>query len=112
MTHNLEKIRIKCAELVGWKQIHSGHWCRDIREGVLWELPNYPVSADAALELVAWMARPENGGWSILASNVTGKQFFSFVSTNAAAHTASADTLPLAICLAFLKANNINPETL
>ena len=71
-------------------------------------------SADAALQLVGWMRKPENGGWDTQCSQwsrgkgwrVTfakgeGKTYVGFIGT--------ADTFALAICLAFLKANNIEP---
>ena len=118
MTHNLEKIRIKCAELVGYD--------KQCREVIWWnpklgnyfdfdELPNYPASADAALELVAWMARPENGGYVLRADNIHGEwrvETWTTANTPYREVKVISETFPLAICLAFLKANNINPETL
>jgi len=117
---NLSAIRIKCAELVGWTEIRQG--TSDLigtsTDGrIAWQLPNYPESDADALQLVEWMSKPENGGWDTQCSQwsrskgwrVTfakgeGKTYVGFIGT--------ADTFALAICLAFLKANNIEPETL
>lgn len=77
------------------------------------DVPNYPESADAALELVAWMAKPENGEWWPDASHNYPDREWSFALTYGTdvCHGV-ADTFPLAVCLAFMKANNIDPETL
>jgi len=125
---NLDAIRIKCAELVGWRRADLNHELRTFhyvfnKKYVLhsagdicdW-LPNYPESADAALQLVEWMSKPENGGW-ILESNFNGREWSAQLieiidgKTN---HwiTKFANTFALAICLAFLKANNIEPDLL
>jgi len=123
---NLAAIRIKCAEIAGWKMLAHSEWMwrsgpddilpTGIREGYTKVIPDYPESADAALQLVEWMSKPENGGW-ILESNFNGREWSAQLieiidgKTN---HwiTKFANTFALAICLAFLKANNIKPETL
>ena len=121
MNYDLSKIRIKCAELVGYDKQY-------IYEGALWhikyphptdetdcvEVPAFTESADAALELVAWMAKPENGGFGFSANRLQkdGRWEVFFEHASWDAHFAQADTFQLAVCLAFLKANNINPETL
>jgi len=117
---NLSAIRIKCAEIVGWTYIEQLAFT-GIPKGSRGNadarvIPNYPESADAALQLVEWMSKPENGGW-ILESNFNGREWSAQLieiidgKTN---HwiTKFANTFALAICLAFLKANNIEPETL
>jgi len=85
-----------------------------IREGYTKVIPNYPNSADAALQLVEWMSQPENGGWgfSSTRSQKDGSWEVFFEHASWDAHCSDADTLPLAISLAFLKANNIDPEAL
>lgn len=120
MNYDLSKIRIKCAEIVGSE---DAHWeCQKCEEThavdrcllpVIWkEVPNYPESADAALELVEWMSKPENGGRSFYCDRLNDRSWnMSFCGLKKQGN-ALADTLPLAICLAFLKANNIEPETL
>jgi ABC-type Fe3+ transport system substrate-binding protein len=115
---NTESIRKKCAEIVGWT-IHpkdrfivippkSPHSVQPLST-----IPNYPESADAALQLVEWMAKPENGAYLWFADSVTNRPKYtvSFISRKNATQ-ATADTFPLALCLAFLKANGINPEAL
>lgn len=44
---------ITIAEFEGWKQISSGQWCKDIKEGVTWSLPPYLTSRDAICGAVA-----------------------------------------------------------
>ena len=124
MNYDLSKIRIKCAEIVGFKMLAPSDWVwrsgpydilpTAIREGYTKVIPNYPESADAALELVEWMAKPENGEFEYRASNdnwTPNRHHFQFVNDEKS-FDVFADTFPLAVCLAFLKANNINPETL
>lgn len=122
MNYDLSKIRIKCAEIVGWAILYCKYhntktWHSPF--GICGEgtsecvPPNVTESADAALELVAWMAKPENGGWWPTATHEfpNRKWLFTFSCTETDAH-GEADTFALALCLAFLKANNINPEML
>ena len=129
---HLPAIRIKCAEIVGRNCRYFCHSCKTqvnpdtvtsggyhssgtcfgkVEDGVL----PFTESADAALELVAWMAKPENGGFKTTmrhnekwwAGFHKGDQ--SWIGDN---NYHCATTLPLAICLAFLRANGLNPETL
>jgi len=111
---NLAAIRIKCAEIVGWTYIeqlaftgipNGSRGNADARV-----IPAFTESADAALQLVEWMSKPENGGWKFYADKYEELWAVGFESDSLA--TAAANTLPLAICLAFLRANNIDPETL
>lgn len=116
MNHDLTKIRIKCAEVLGYKNVRDpigpsgqcGTWWGDDSKGRAQQIPDYPESADAALQLVEWMDKKGN---CCRSSNAGHCWWFQFSCDNSV-HTAEADTLPLAICLAFLKANGINPETL
>jgi ABC-type glycerol-3-phosphate transport system substrate-binding protein len=114
---NLSAIRIKCAEIVGWTYIEqlaftgipkASRGNADARV-----IPNYPESADAALQLVEWMSKPENGAyfWSADYFTNSPKYTAAFISQKKAFQM-TADTFDLAVCLAFLKANNIEPETL
>lgn len=149
MTYDLSKIKIKCAEIVGWTgpfgMFGPSGKCAIISLGETLHgtppedkgkadndchylpVPNYPESSDAALELVAWMAKPENGKhtWSAGTSNQHGVPCIAFTFRREIMHTdpnvqpfqnlhftGYADTFQLAVCLAFLKANNIDPETL
>lgn len=122
MNYDLSKIRIKCAEIVGWAILYCKYhntktWHSPF--GICGEgtsecvLPNVTESADAALQLAAWMAKPENGACLWFADSVTNRPKYtvSFISRKNATQ-ATADTFPLALCLAFLKANGINPEAL
>jgi hypothetical protein len=121
MTYDLDKIRIKCAELVGWTEIGSnGYGFNPIPRYLLPgeklrakdPLPNFPVSADAALQLVEWMAKPENGGYNYRACDTAVfTHGFGFVNDEHS-FEATAPTLPLAICLAFLRVNKVNLEDL
>lgn len=117
MNCDLSKIRIKCAEIVGWTYIEQLAFT-GIPKGSRGNadarvIPNYPESADAALELVAWMAKPENGEcWPDASHNYPDRQWsFAFTHGTEVCHGV-ADTFHLAVCLAFLRANNIEPETL
>jgi len=114
-TMNLAAIRIKCAEIVGWRDAGDGYWWTP-SAAAQWreqDLPNYPESAAAAIQLVKWMSKR---GW-ILESNFNGREWsVSMIEIlDGKANrwiTKFADTLALAVSLAFLKANNIEPETL
>jgi hypothetical protein len=117
---NLAAIRIKCAELVGWKHVEEGYgWeptcTRDKTtsgEGMR-NLPAFTESADAALQLVEWMSKPENGGWKCGRVMKKPREHFAIFHKRISKKTdrkASADTFALAVCLAFLKANNIDPK--
>ena len=114
---NLSAIRIKCAEIVGWTYIEQLAFT-GIPKGSRGNadarvIPNYPESADAALQLVEWMSKPENGAyfWSADYFTNSPKYTAAFISQKKAFQM-TADTFDLAVCLAFLKANNIEPETL
>jgi ABC-type glycerol-3-phosphate transport system substrate-binding protein len=114
---NLSAIRIKCAEIVGWTYIEQLAFT-GIPKGSRGNadarvIPNYPESADAALQLVEWMSKPENGAyfWSADYFTNSPKYTAAFISQKKAFQM-TADTFALAVCLAFLKANNIEPETL
>ena len=122
---NLAAIRIKCAEIAGWKMLAHSEWMwrsgpddilpTGIREGYTKVIPDYPESADAALQLVEWM---EKKGWEVMADNFNlkgqkkPKWHLSFRKVDCPIANADAETFQLAACLAFLKANNIKPETL
>jgi hypothetical protein len=115
---NLSAIRIKCAEIVGWTYIEQLAFT-GIPKGSRGNadarvIPNYPESADAALQLVEWMSKPENGGFgfSTTRSQKDGSWEVFFEHASWDAHCADAETFQLAVCLAFLKANNIEPKTL
>ena len=127
---NLTAIRIKCAEIVGWKFVENpvtrigGYWETGTPGRVGYkrgdwgskelgiDLPDYPESADAALELVEWMSKPENGGWTVVIDNNTRYWTVFIHSCGRKNHSDFSNTFPLAVCLAFLRANNIDPETL
>lgn len=120
MNYDLSKIRIKCNEIRGHEISHENKpgymtpWFEGIGFGEDEEpIPNVTESADAALQLVEWMAKPENGAYLWFADSVTNRPKYtvSFISRKNATQ-ATADTFPLALCLAFLKANGINPEAL
>ena len=121
---NLNAIRIKCAELMGW-QIHpkdrfvvippnSPHSVQPLST-----IPPYTDSADAALELVNWMTdkarksveltRSPDNRWVICVRNAVLNGPCPF--DRRTQHLA-ADTLPIAVCLAILHVNNTNPEEL
>jgi hypothetical protein len=113
---NLSAIRIKCAEIVGWTYIEQLAFT-GIPKGSRGNadarvIPNYPESADAALQLVEWMSKPENGGWWVAQDNIVKGTWRVAFQNAEELFDGFANTLPLAICLAFLKANNIEPETL
>ena len=124
MNYNLSKIRIKCAEIVGWKKVplpKVQNWGEDAGPDKQWwyehQLPRFTESADAALELVAWMSKPENGGWDTQCSQWSrGKEWrVTFAKGEGKTYIGSigtADTFQLALCLAFLRANGIDLETL
>ena len=48
-----EQKQIAIAEFEGWKQISSGQWCKNIKDGVIWSLPPYLTSRDAICGAVA-----------------------------------------------------------
>lgn len=131
---NTESIRKKCAEIVGWTWQENtvthigGYW--ECRTGKNYErgdwgskelgidLPDYPESVDAALELVAWMAKPENGWWFVeINSDLSMAEHdqtweVALMRMGEKQVYGNSNSFALAICLAFLKANNIDPETL
>jgi len=119
-TMTLAAIRVKCAELVGWHKHDCGDpLCWKLGTGIMGitrsihDLPSFTESADAALQLVEWMSKPENGAyfWSADYFTNSPKYTAAFISQKKAFQM-TADTFALAVCLAFLKANNIEPETL
>jgi len=115
---NLHAIRVKCAELMGW-QVHPNYRFLVIPPNSphsvqpLYTIPLYTTAADDALELVNWMidkarrivelTRSPDNRWVICVRNA---------GSNERSQYFAADTLPIAICLAFLHVNNINPEDL
>jgi hypothetical protein len=110
---NLPAIRKKCAELVGWTEIRQG--TSDLigtsTDGrIAWQLPNYPESADAALQLVEWME--DKCSVDVNFRHDVTVTFWDFANESLKVVEARADTFALAVCLVFLKANNIEPETL
>ena len=113
---NITAIRIKCAEIVGWTYIEQLAFT-GIPKGSRGNadarvIPAFTESADAALELVEWMAKPENGERTVVIDNNT-RYWTAFIhSCGRKNHSDFSNTFPLAVCLAFLRANNIDPETL
>jgi hypothetical protein len=73
-------------------------------------VPNYPESADAALQLVEWMRKKE--WWPSMSEGADGWKAAFIHHGDWLRIEATADTFQLAVCLAFLKANNIEPKTL
>jgi len=113
---NLSAIRIKCAEIVGWTYIEQLAFT-GIPKGSRGNadarvIPNYPESADAALQLVEWMGKSENGGWRVTLFRAAEWSVVFYTDQEGREFAGTESTLPLAISLAFLKANNIKPETL
>jgi hypothetical protein len=73
-------------------------------------VPNFPESADAALQLVEWMK--DKCSVDVNFRHDVTVTFWDFANESLKVVGARADTFALAVCLAFLKANNINPEAL
>lgn len=114
---HLSKIRIKCAEIVGWKKVPLSRLrrlCEDAGLDKQWwyehQLPRFTESANAALKLVEWMS--DKMGKHVELTRTPNLRWIICVSNNGPALHFAADTFPLAVCLCFLKANNIDPETL
>lgn len=105
-----DQIRVMIAEAVGWVKVRE-HWRKG--DDVVFlnhscnhqQLPDYPTDANAVLTLCAWM---KTQGWVWRANNdeTHSEVCFQFVNDEFAFES-SADTLPLAICKAFLIANNL-----
>lgn len=108
-----EQIRAMCAEAMGWMRIEKtdiGFIGENPDENTRW-LPDYPIDANAALTLCAWMA-DKNWWWE------TGNQWISETEQNAYCELVPkhgdsrptrtrADTFAIAICRAFLIANHL-----
>ena len=114
---NTESIRKKCAEIVGWHKHDCGApLCWKFGTGIMGitrsihDLPNYPESADAALELVEWMNKKRAITTIEISGSICKVKLRTAETSQVFAE--QAETLPLAVCLSFLKANGINPETL
>lgn len=114
MNYELSKIRIKCAEIVGWTYIEQLAFT-GIPKGSRGNadarvIPAFTESADAALGLVAWL---EKQGWDVHVFFEGGNCSIELLSHSQIPIISSeGKTFPLVACLAFLKANNIDPETL
>ena len=109
---NFAAIRIKCIEIVGWKKQPIGWYRLGDTEHREYKdnLPNYPESSAAALQLVEWMA--DKMGKHVELTRTPNLRWIICVTNNGPVLHFAADTFSLAVCLAFLKANNIEPETL
>lgn len=127
----LDRVRIACAEAVGAKYWASGKYVMLMmdkpanplfREVAGFEegkeprlhIPRYTTSANAALELVA--ALWKEADLSFVCGNALGIwdatfQRYDREKDHLIQFTAEAETLPLAICLAFLRARNIPVPT-
>lgn len=111
---NLAAIRIKCAELVGWTYIEQLAFT-GIPKGSRGNadarvIPNYPQSAATALQLVEWMA--DKMGKHVQLTRTPNLRWIICVSNNGPVLHFAADSFAIVVCLAFLRANNIEPETL
>jgi hypothetical protein len=109
-----DQIRIACAEEMGWEthkfidasgSAHVGWRSAQLRVAcTASELPNYPTDANAALELCEQMR--SDGWWMEMRPMVSSKKWKIYVwdrTGDTRIYHAEADTLPLAICEAFLK---------
>ncbi len=114
-----DAINEACAISLGWKRHETwcGHEWEDPagnrgtveataeREDYWVFPPRFTQSADAALTLCAWM---KDQGWVWRANNSDTHSVICFQFVNDEfAFDETADTLPLAICRAFLKANHL-----
>ena len=126
---HLPAIRIKCAEIVGRNCRYFCHSCKTqvnpdtvtsggyhssgtcfgkVEDGVL----PFTESADAALQLVEWLNKKDIGAIITIRIGGTVCRVEIITAETTQVFSAEADTLPLAICLVFLRANGIDPETL
>jgi hypothetical protein len=128
-----EAICIKCSEFLGWefdgqsgplslpwRNTNMPAWNGEYWSGRAAEVPAFTEHYDNAAELlIEWMSKPENGGWRCILHIY--EKICSFYTQKNEANgdiltdeeiEASADSLPLAICLCFLRANGIDPSTL
>ncbi len=117
----LQRIRVKCAEEMGWTNIHSftvplpisgtyPQWIGTNPKGAKDNLPNFPSDANAALQLVDFLAKPENGKWGYCVSGNAEYCLFAF--SNGKEFVVANEPLPFATacCIAFLRARGINPD--
>lgn len=111
-----DEIRIKCAEAMGWNGIRIRHATRahigiltgshENTCGTLQAIPNYTQSVDAAMELVEWMKKNKGKCFRLTWYDESwSAAFFG----NDAFH-ANSDSPALAICKAFLDANQQTPQ--
>lgn len=87
-------------------------WC-DCEPDSIFNSPCYlGPFADAAMTLVEWMAKPENGGWCFDCDKLTTDDWRAgfYIPYTSGIKDVKADSLPRAITLAFCKANNISVE--
>lgn len=113
-----EEIRVRCAEIVGWtispfmkehcKVPYGWHPQHHPKKTNFYEfpIPQFDADANAALTLCDWMAEK---GYPIVFSFMGSKWVCVFYSSKEIdcdeLANESAETLPLAICRAFLAAN-------
>lgn len=108
-----EQKSILAAEILGWRK-REGWFSRwSAPDGNQWLCPpDFHTDANASLLLVEWMAKPENGEWVFNAwcypRVETSTAYFA---SNGVTHAENANTLPLAVLGAFLKANGKEIET-
>ncbi len=99
---------ILAAELLGWKKIplpKSMNWGQDAGPDKQWwyihQLPNFTTDANASLLLVEWM---RERGREFKCDLETGCMWHVYF-TKEITHHFSAETFPLAVLHAFLRAN-------
>lgn len=116
-----DKINIACAEVVGYRKVNVFEWSEDgttrlpLQYVKAEDLPDFATCHNAAMELVSWLWTHKDlacicenmlGIWSVTFQRYSGQE------DQLLAFTAEHESLPLAICRAFLKANNIDPDKL
>lgn len=108
---SLPELRVAVAEECGWKQTNepiTGCWIDPADGKILIDCPHYPEDANAALTLCERMAEK---GWEWQVRNVKEGISCSFWKGHNFEQMGKcvADTLPLAICRAFLQAHAQQP---
>jgi len=107
------ELTLACAEAVGWGHLRqftnritdpngNAVFFNPDKETKISQLPPFPTSADAAMQLVEFLKR--NGWWCELRYNPKERSCIFWKPGNGFSHEKVSDTLPRAICLAFLKA--------
>lgn len=123
-----EQLSILAAEVLGWQDVEHRHGRTPDEDAIIgWQpplktqpqykfqnkskIPAFHTDANASMQLVEWMAKPENGELDWFCRNEADGVLFAFSGKAVPQFEAVAPTLPLATLHAFLRANGKEIES-